>query len=96
MSPWPGAFTTARGRPVKVHATRVVDRPEREPLRSEPEPRGEVVSRTSRACSSPAAEGTVELVTVQPEGKRAMRASEWVMGRGVAEGDVMVSGVPPA
>ena len=31
----------------------------------------------------------VELVTVQPEGRRAMSATEWANGRGVAEGDLL-------
>jgi len=83
MSPWPGAFTALRGRTVKVHATHIV---ERAGARGRP---GEVVladkSRVLVACG----EGTVEIVTVQPEGKRAMRAPEWLMGRGVAEGDVL-------
>lgn len=80
MNPWPGAFTTARGKNVKVHATRVVDG---ETSRGA----GEVViadkSRVVVACGA----GVVELAGVQPEGRRAMRASEWAMGRGVAEGD---------
>jgi len=83
MNPWPGAFTLLGGRSLKVHATHVV---EREGARGRP---GEVVladkSRVLVGCGA----GTVEVVTVQPEGKRAMRASEWVMGRGVAEGDVL-------
>jgi methionyl-tRNA formyltransferase len=87
MSPWPGAFTTARGRSVKVRATQVVAG-ERPPAQA-----GEVViadkSRVVVAC----AEGSVELVTVQPEGKRAMRASEWAMGRGVAEGELLGAGL---
>jgi methionyl-tRNA formyltransferase len=83
MSPWPGAFTTSRRRTVKVHATRVVAG-----SRAGVRP-GEVVvadkSRVLVACGT----DCVELVTVQPEGKRAMGASEWAMGRGVAEGDVL-------
>lgn len=83
MSPWPGAFTTARGKTVKVHAARVLDA-----SRGAARP-GEVVvadrTRVLVACT----EGTLELVTVQPEGKRPMRASEWVMGRGVTEGEVL-------
>ncbi len=83
MSPWPGAFTTARGRPLKVHATRAVA------IAQASAPAGHVVladkSRVLVACAG----GIIELVTVQPEGKRAMRAAEWVMGRGVAEGDVL-------
>jgi len=81
MSPWPGAFTTARERLVKVHATRIVD----------PEvsggPAGQVViadkSRVVVACGK----GLVELTKVQPEGRRVIAAPEWVAGRGIAEGD---------
>src|ERR1700690_3998375 len=83
MSPWPGAFTRSRGRTVKVHATRVVAG-----SRAGAHPAEVVVADKSRvlvACGT----DCIELVTVQPEGKRAMRASEWVMGRGVAEGDVL-------
>jgi len=84
MSPWPGAFTTARGKALKVHATRIVDAPA-SPAASP----GRVLiadkSRVLVACG----EGCVSLVTVQPEGKRAMSAADWAMGRGVAEGDVL-------
>ncbi|HEX8795137.1 MAG TPA: methionyl-tRNA formyltransferase [Polyangiaceae bacterium] len=83
MSPWPGAHTTARGKTLKVHATRVL-----EGARAEA-PAGTVIladkSRVLVACG----EGTLELASVQPEGKRAMKGSEWAMGRGVAEGDVL-------
>jgi methionyl-tRNA formyltransferase len=82
MSPWPGAFTTLRAHTVKVHATRVVAG-QRTGARA-----GEVLvadkSRVLVACG----ELCVELLTVQPEGKRAMAASDWVIGRGVAEGDL--------
>ncbi|HTB76550.1 MAG TPA: methionyl-tRNA formyltransferase [Polyangiaceae bacterium] len=87
MSPWPGAFTMARGRPVKVHATRVLTT---EAIGARAQPPGQVVlADKSRVLVASGGAGTVELVTVQPEGKRAMRASEWVMGRGVAEGDTL-------
>ncbi len=81
MNPWPGAFTTARGRTLKVHSARVVEgvRP--------PAPAGTVVladkSRVLLACG----EGTVELGIVQLEGRKSMPAADWLMGRGVAEGD---------
>ncbi len=83
MSPWPGAFTTARGRPLKVHATRAMQgsfasiAPGRVVLADK--------TRVLVACG----EGVVDLVTVQPEGRKAIRGAEWVMGRGVAEGDVL-------
>ncbi len=83
MSPWPGAFTSARGKTLKVRATRVVNGT------AEGAAPGQVVvadkSRVMVACG----EACVELVTVQPEGKRAITGPEWVMGRGVTEGDVL-------
>ena len=85
MSPWPGAFTTARGKVLKVRESRVVDgtRPGAAP--------GEVLvadkSRVLVACGA----GSLELAGVQPEGKRVITGAEWVMGRGVAEGDVLGS-----
>jgi len=66
-----------------VHTTSVVDA-----ARQGARP-GEVLvadkSRVLVAC----ADGCVQLERVQPEGKRAMRGSDWAMGRGVAEGDVL-------
>ena len=86
MSPWPGAHTTARGKMLKVHATRVL-----EGSRADA-PAGTVIladkTRVLVACGA----GTIELASVQPEGKRAMKASDWAMGRGVAEGDVLGQG----
>jgi len=87
MSPWPGAFTSARGRTLKVRATRVVNG-----TAGGATPGQVVVADKSRvmvACG----QACVELVTVQPEGKRAITGAEWVMGRGVAEGDLLGSPV---
>jgi methionyl-tRNA formyltransferase len=87
MSPWPGAFTTLRGRTVKIHATRVVAG-EGEDAGARP---GEVVvadkSRVLVACG----EGFVALVSVQPEGRRSMNAAMWAIGRGVRDGDVFAA-----
>jgi methionyl-tRNA formyltransferase len=85
MSPWPGAFTTSHGKNLKVHATRVRDLP-----RAAITPAaGTVVladkSRVVVACG----ERAIELVRVQLEGKKAIGASDWYAGRGVAEGDVL-------
>jgi methionyl-tRNA formyltransferase len=83
MSPWPGAFTEARGKTLKLHATRVVNGPAPGAVP------GQVVvadkSRLMVACG----EACLDLVIVQPEGKRSMRGAEWVMGRGIAEGEVL-------
>ena len=89
MSPWPGAFTTARGKGLKVHATRVTD----VPSGAESTAPGTVVladkSRVVVACG----ERAIELLRVQVEGKKAIGASDWVAGRGVAEGDVLGANV---
>jgi methionyl-tRNA formyltransferase len=83
MSPWPGAFTTVRDKTVKVHSTRVSDRP----ASSSDDRPGTVVlidkSRVIVACG----ERAIELLQVQPEGKKAMAASAWAAGRGIAERD---------
>jgi methionyl-tRNA formyltransferase len=83
MSPWPGAFTTARGKTVKVHATQVVDGE-----RAGAAPGTVILADKSRvlvACGA----ASVELSTVQLEGKKAMKGADWAIGRGVAEGDVL-------
>jgi methionyl-tRNA formyltransferase len=85
MSPWPGAFTTSRGKSLKVHTTRVTDLP----VGSSGAPPGTVVladkSRVVVACG----ERAIELLRVQLEGKKAISASDWYAGRGVVEGDVL-------
>jgi len=81
MSPWPSAFTTSRGKLLKVHETRVIDSGAngREP--------GTVIladkSRVVVACG----ERALELCRIQLEGKKAVSSGEWFVGRGVAEGD---------
>jgi methionyl-tRNA formyltransferase len=87
MSPWPGAFTTARSRPVKVLATHVIVRDPGGVPAGGPTPGQVVLADKSRVLVACGSGDALELVTVQPEGKRAMRAAEWMMGRGVAEGD---------
>jgi methionyl-tRNA formyltransferase len=83
MNPWPGAFTTLQGKTVKVHATQV------SPLARAGAVPGEVIgadkSRVLVACGD--AGRSSELVRVQLEGKKAVRAADWHMGRGVKEGD---------
>ncbi len=83
MNPWPGAFTSVRGRVVKVHATRRLEgeRPEARP--------GTVLVADKSGVLVACADGAIELLTVQPEGRRAMTAREWAGGRAVAEGDVL-------
>jgi methionyl-tRNA formyltransferase len=89
MLPWPGAFTTSRGKMLKVHATRVTDLPSG--ARADAAAGTVVLADKSRvvvACG----ERAIELQRVQLEGKKAIGASDWFAGRGVAEGDVLGAG----
>jgi methionyl-tRNA formyltransferase len=84
MSPWPGAFTVARGATLKVHATRPLGA-----VSQGASPGQVVVADKSRVLVACGGGDLIELLAVQPEGRRAIRAAEWVMGRGVREGDVL-------
>jgi methionyl-tRNA formyltransferase len=84
MSPWPGASTACRGKTLKLHATHVVAAAP--PASARP---GQVVVADKARVLVACGEGCVELMRVQPEGKRPMSGAEWAMGRGVAEGDVL-------
>jgi methionyl-tRNA formyltransferase len=85
MSPWPGAFTRAGGKVVKVLAAAVAGVVT--PLGAAP---GDVVladkNRVVVACGGERREG-VSLVRVQLEGKKPVTAGEWFGGRGVKAGD---------
>ncbi len=85
MNPRPGAFARLGERVVKVHATGA-----RAGTRADALP-GQVIladkSRVVVACG-PRAEDAIEIVRVQLEGKKPVRAADWVAGRGVKEGDV--------
>jgi len=81
MSPWPGAFTTTGGKTLKVHATRASSL-----ARAGATP-GDVILADKTQVIVACGAGSVELLRVQLEGRKAIRAVEWHLGRGVREGD---------
>lgn len=81
MTPWPGAFTTSRGKTLKVHATRVTD------VQAGTHVPGTVVFADKTRIVVACGERGVELLRVQLEGKKPISATDWFAGRGVAEGD---------
>ena len=83
-APWPGAFTTSRGKTLKVLATRVTDVPQQ--TKAAP---GTVVFADKTRVIVACGERGVELSRVQLEGKKAIAAGDWFVGRGVAESDVL-------
>jgi methionyl-tRNA formyltransferase len=88
MNPRPGAYARLAGKVIKVHATGA-----RAGTRAGATP-GQVIladkSRVVVACGE-AGEEAIEIARVQLEGKKPVRAAEWVAGRGVKEGDVFSS-----
>lgn len=82
MTPWPGASTTSRGKTLKVHTTHVTDVPGG--AKAEP---GTVVFADKTRVVVACGERGVELTRVQLEGKKAISAGDWFVGRGVVEGD---------
>jgi methionyl-tRNA formyltransferase len=98
MTPWPGAFSelevgSAGGeavrQPLRIERARVVDSP------GGSAPSGTVrlapVGDTGHGVIVTCGEGSVELVTVRPAGKRSMAAGDWWRGLRVSEGRL----VPP-
>jgi methionyl-tRNA formyltransferase len=90
MTPWPGAFTTSRGKTLKVHATRVTDVPAGAGGGAGGSDRvapGTVVLADKHRVVVACGERGVELVRVQLEGKKPVSSGDWFLGRGVVEGD---------
>jgi len=80
MNPWPMAQTTLAGKRIVIHATR--------PSEGSGAP-GTVIFADKAHVVVACGEGAVELLRVQLEGKKPVRAVEWWGGRGVREGDVL-------
>jgi len=82
--PKPGAFTTLRGSDVKVFGARPAGAQSlRGAMPGEP---GQVIA-VSEGIIVSCADGAICIRDVQPAGKKRMRASEWLRGRGVSIGD---------
>lgn len=89
MNPWPGAETTLEGMRLKIHRTEVME---------EEGQHGAPGTVTTTTCPTSTGElgilvtcgaGSLALLEVQPEGKRRMKASEFVVGRPISSGTVL-------
>ncbi len=85
FDPWPSAFTTLRGKNLKVLAARVSDPDGSEPTDAVP---GGVTVRGKRLFVS-TGDGELELLEVQPEGRRPMSASDLLNGNPHLDGAVL-------
>jgi len=80
LDPWPGSFTHARGKLLKVHRARLIDCE----LTGSP---GEVVRADSAGLWIATASGVMELVEVQLENKKRMAGAEFIKGARLEAGD---------
>lgn len=80
FDPWPGAFTTFRGELLQLRRVRVVEGSAGGPGRIEVAGRALLV-----ACG----EGGLEVLELQPEGRRRMTAQEFLNGRRPESGEML-------
>jgi methionyl-tRNA formyltransferase len=77
FQPWPGAFTLWNGKNLIVHRMQVADRVDAPGQALDP---GRVVVQDGRMMAACARGTWLELIEVQPEGKRKMAAAEFLHG----------------
>jgi len=83
LNPWPGAYCTFRNKTLKIWQTRVYDAAA--PC-SQP---GQVIQLTQEGLVLETGKGTIELLEVQPESKRRMKASDFVCGYCMTKGNML-------
>ena len=83
FDPWPGAFSSWRGQPLRILAARA-----HSDWRGEDAP-GTLVTALPFAGVA-TSQGALELITVQPAGKRPMSAADW--RRGLKDGNLRFGG----
>jgi methionyl-tRNA formyltransferase len=86
LQPWPLASTTLAGRRLVLRRTRV--RSQSDALLTPARTTGTVLRSQGDELVVACGDGTpLQILEVQPEGKRSMTAREFLAGRGVAQGD---------
>jgi methionyl-tRNA formyltransferase len=84
MQPWPGAFCFVGGKRLKILKVRpVMDLPPDNPKA------GEVISISNESFFIAASGGMIEVLVVQPEGKKAMPSNAYLQGRAFKVGQVL-------
>lgn len=81
LSPKPGAFTTHRGKRLKLLSARLTD----EPVTGSPG----TVTVTKRNIWVATGDGTLEVLTLQLEGKGAQAAIDSINGRAITSGEIL-------
>lgn len=81
LDPWPGAYASHRGQPLKLFRARAV------PGAGAP---GAIVAIDAAGMTVACAEGAVAIRDVQAAGRKRMAAAQFAAGRGIAVGDVLL------
>lgn len=79
QNPWPGAYFIYEDKKIKVLSAKMSN------LKGNP---GEILS--TKPLIIAAQEGSLELLTVQPEGSKAMDGTAWSLGRRFKKGDTII------
>ncbi len=81
LSPWPTATTTLDGKVLKIHSSRVCDMKAKNP--------GEIIFNDKKLVVSCGNDTTLEIVVLQAEGKKAMSADQFLLGKKIEVGTVL-------
>jgi len=79
--PWPSAYTSFRGKQLKILEVRVVECDEKDKP-------GTIIKVDRQSFTVKAGDGCLEVLKVKPEGKREMSAGEFINGYRVSVGEV--------
>lgn len=85
-APWPGASTTLKGESLKIWQARADASPGHEQA-----PPGAIVRAGPEAIRVATGRGLLELIEVQPAGRRRMTVKEFLAGRPIHVGDILGS-----
>jgi methionyl-tRNA formyltransferase len=84
--PWPGAVTTWKGEPLKLHGATVPEANGHQPGPSSP---GQILAVDGRGIAVACGAGAVRVAELQAPGGRRMPAAELARGRGLAVGSIL-------
>lgn len=88
LNPWPGAFTFFRDEQVKIWQSRTIQTEVNESYPSQGEVAGQIISLTERGLAVLTGKGLVEILEIQPAGKKRMSSRDFFNGRRGELGEV--------
>lgn len=81
--PWPGAFTDYKGKLLKIYKAKVIESPSRQVAK----PPGEIMQIFKKGIVVATAKDSLIIEELQMEGKRRMKAEEFITGHKICEGE---------